>query len=107
MVGAWFVTDGVTVTLEAYDALNNLLDSTTVSSGFYNIEYAELRASGIKYVIFHDAGDYWGLDDLTYVPETAPWLQVHPEAKFYPYFFQSQQLLIVLLKLDVVFSLHS
>ncbi|MHA2374634.1 MAG: DUF7507 domain-containing protein [Candidatus Thorarchaeota archaeon] len=78
MVGAWFVTDGTTVVLEAYDASNNLLDTTTVSSGFYNIEYAEVRASGIKYVVFYDTANYWGLDDLTYVPETAPWLVVHP-----------------------------
>ncbi len=65
-VGAWFVTGIVTVNLTAYDAQNNLLDNTSVYSGLANIKYAEVQASGIKYVIFYNGGNRWVMDDLTY-----------------------------------------
>ena len=71
MVGAWFVTDSTTVYLYAYDSLGNLLDYTSVFSGYYNNKFAKVQASGIAYVIFHDTAAYWGLDDLIFIYENA------------------------------------
>jgi len=74
MVGAWFMTDGVTVYLYAYDALDTLLASTSVYSGSGTGKYAELQANNIKYVIFQDAQNKWIMDDLSYeqCPTEAP-----------------------------------
>jgi len=62
-------------TLEAYDAANNLLDS---DSGAANLRYADGNAGGpgtlhvdwngtdhIAYVIVHDTGNFWLVDDIT------------------------------------------
>jgi hypothetical protein len=54
------------VELKAYDESGTLLDSTTVQSGYLNTVYAEVEGVGIKYVVFEDSANYWGMDDLIY-----------------------------------------
>ncbi|MHA1907986.1 MAG: PKD domain-containing protein, partial [Candidatus Thorarchaeota archaeon] len=68
LVGAWFVS-GDPVYLEAYDQYDNLIASATITPGYYNYAYAEVAAAGIAYVIFHDSGNMFGFDDLSYIPE--------------------------------------
>jgi PKD repeat protein len=67
-VGGWF-SSASTVYIEAYDVWDNLIGSTSFIPGLYTNTYADVRADGIKYVIIQDAGNYWSLDDLSYVPQ--------------------------------------
>ena len=67
-IGAWFTTY-YPVTINAYDEDDNLLASTTIDTGYTNLGYAEIVADGIKYVVMHDYGYYWTMDDLVYQPQ--------------------------------------
>ena len=53
--------------LEAYDDLGNLLDS---DSGVANLRtgtmtFLTVEADGMRYVVMHDSGNHWLVDDLT------------------------------------------
>ncbi len=67
-VGAWFCTSSHTVYLEAYDAADNLLTSGFVSSGFGYNAYLSVTdpQCRIRYVVIHDMGSGWWLDDFDY-----------------------------------------
>ncbi len=66
MVGAWFMTDSTTVYLKAYNVQGDLLNQTSVYSGYTYGKYADVQSIGINYVIFEDNANYWVLDDLIY-----------------------------------------
>ena len=71
-VEAWYTT-GSDMYLEAYDSSGNLITS---SYGSYNYGYDSLisvssASMDIAYVIFHDQGDFFSIDDLAYTPEPA------------------------------------
>lgn len=67
-VGAWFCTGSWTVFLEAYDSADNLLTSDYVSSGYGQTAYLSVSdpECRIRYVIIHDGGLGWTLDDFDY-----------------------------------------
>jgi len=60
-----------TTYLDAYDAEGNLLQSATGGGNLYTncLDYLSVDAPGIAYVIVHDAGNYWLIDDLEVTPE--------------------------------------
>lgn len=57
--------------LEAYDEFDNLLDSdvgpaNTQWEGNYSLGYLTVNApSNMAYVLMHDAGNYWGVDNIS------------------------------------------
>lgn len=64
-VGLWYTSYGP-VYLEAYDATNNLITSTTGQSNYGTNSYLEVTGSNIAYVIFHDHTNYMTIDDFTF-----------------------------------------
>jgi len=65
-VGVWYTTGQTDAFLEAYDSQGNLLQR---AEGIYNYgfsNYLEVSGSNIAYVIIHDTGDWFGIDDLSY-----------------------------------------
>jgi hypothetical protein len=73
-VGAWFGTSSHTISLEAYDAADNLLTSGHVSSGYGQNAYLSVSdpECRIRYVIIHDTGLGWTLDDFDYTLCASP-----------------------------------
>jgi hypothetical protein len=70
-VEAWY-TSGSTFYLEAYDSSDNLLTSASGPSNLGTNSLISVNAGNIAYVIFHDSGDFWTVDDLAYQPVPAP-----------------------------------
>ena len=57
------------LTVEAYDSSNNLLDSktgpaNTKSKGGTGLTYLTVSHSDIAYVLLHDSGSYWMIDNI-------------------------------------------
>jgi len=55
------------VTMEAYDASNALIDSASLTSSNYDthtFDRLTVSHNGIKYVLIHDDGSFWIIDDL-------------------------------------------
>jgi GH25 family lysozyme M1 (1,4-beta-N-acetylmuramidase) len=69
-VGGWFCADYGTVYLEAYDAGGALVASNSLGPNYGSNSYLSVSDSqgGIKYVIIHDASNYWSVDNLEYTP---------------------------------------
>ncbi len=70
-VGLWYTCQyGTGLYLEAYDEGENLIDEVNgpINVGFSN--YFEINAPGISYVVVHDSGNYFTIDDLDYTLET-------------------------------------
>lgn len=76
MNGTWFQTGVSTATdfwLEAYDASDNLLDTATTGpctqwEGCTDMVWLRVDApsgTNIAYVILHDTGNYWEVDEMT------------------------------------------
>ena len=80
-IGAWFTTY-YPVTIYAYDEYDNLLASTTIDTGYTNLGYAEIVVDGIKYVVMHDSGYFWTMDDLTYLSQIFEGDEVNFEGTF-------------------------
>jgi hypothetical protein len=73
-VEAWYTTNSSTLYMEAYDALNNFLTST---SGSYNESTNSLISlswspGNIARIIFHDGGGHFTLDDFAYEVNAIP-----------------------------------
>jgi hypothetical protein len=73
--GSYFTTgysSESTFYLEAYDALDNLIDSdtgpgNTVNNGGSGLDYLTVSSAGndIAYVIVHDTGNFWLVDNIS------------------------------------------
>jgi hypothetical protein len=71
-VGAWYASS-FDLFIGAYDASGNLISS---SYGSYSLQQdSHISVSSVSmniaYVVFHDNGNYYVLDDLEYTPEPA------------------------------------
>ena len=80
-VGAWLCAGDGTVYLEAYDAVNNLVASGSVSSGTGYNAYLSVTdpQCRIRYVVIHDGANVWTLDDFEYTqcrPPSIPTLSL-------------------------------
>ena len=55
-----------TLYLEAYDSNDNMLDSASGGSNLDTgtMNYLRVNAPGMAYIIVHDSGNYWLIDDL-------------------------------------------
>ena len=70
-VGAWY-TSGSTFYLEAYDASDNLLDSAAGSPNLGTNSLISVSGGNIAYVLFHDYGAMYSIDDLEFTPVPVP-----------------------------------
>jgi hypothetical protein len=62
-------SDNPGVEMEAYDAGNSLIDQTDVcpvTVGTGTMCQLTVSGNGIRYVLIHDANNYWVIDDLCY-----------------------------------------
>jgi hypothetical protein len=62
----WYTSDNAFV-LEAYDASNNLITSSTGGSNYASNSFISVSSGSdnIKYVVMHDDGNYFTVDDFT------------------------------------------
>jgi len=76
-----WVSSAFGLTADAYDASGTLIDTESVAANLDTGQMARLRVEAppgqtISYVIFHDTGNYWLIDDLSTdasgVPATRP-----------------------------------
>ena len=67
-VGSGWVVPGTTITMEAYDAFDVLVDSNTVAYN-YILQTLSVQAPGITKIIVSFTGPYLVLDDLAFVQE--------------------------------------
>lgn len=71
-VGVWY-TSYYSLHLEAYDASGNLLAASVGTSTYPSASrWLAVDAPNIAYVIVHDSGNYFGIDDFTYECNVAP-----------------------------------
>lgn len=71
-VGTWYSTAYSGAFLEAYDSEGALIKSTSGGPSYTYSSYIELSGSNIAYVIIHDSGGWFTIDDLTYeTPDTS------------------------------------
>lgn len=70
VVGAWF-SAATTLYLEAYDASDNLIASSSMPSNYGSNSYMSVSvdSASIKRVRIHDTGNFWTMDDLYYSTE--------------------------------------
>ncbi|MBD3234047.1 MAG: T9SS type A sorting domain-containing protein [candidate division Zixibacteria bacterium] len=64
-VGLWY-TSYYDFYLEAYDAGGTLIASAQGPSNYTYSDYIEVNADGIAYVIYHNSGDFFVIDDFEY-----------------------------------------
>ena len=67
----WY-TSLSTFYMEAYDASDALLDTAIGASNFGSNSLLSVTGSDIAYVILHDTGNYFTVDDFAYEPIPAP-----------------------------------
>ena len=70
-VGAWYTSLG-SFYLEAYDASDNLLDSAEGLSNLGTNSLISVSGGSIAYVLFHDGGGTYAIDDLEFTPVPVP-----------------------------------
>ncbi|MCP4633090.1 MAG: T9SS type A sorting domain-containing protein, partial [candidate division Zixibacteria bacterium] len=65
---AYAASSSYGLSLEAYDSLGNLLQSVVGSGGTYRVSYLTVTSSAenIAYVVMHDHGGYFVIDDVMY-----------------------------------------
>jgi hypothetical protein len=66
-VSLWFTSGWGSLTIDAYDAGNNLIDSVSGSSNYGTSSYLSMThgSSDIAWVKIHDHGNYFTIDDFT------------------------------------------
>ena len=69
-VGLWYTSAITGLYLEAYDASNTLLASSFGGTNYGSNSSLDVSASGIAYVIIHDSGNFFTVDDFTYTATT-------------------------------------
>ena len=70
-VETWYTSAG-NFYLEAYDAGDTLLDSATGASNIGSNSLISVSGANIAYVLFHDVGNFYTIDDLGFTPIPAP-----------------------------------
>ncbi len=67
-VGMWY-TSYFTFHVEAYDGNDSLLVSASAPANYGSTDFVEVNSVGIAYVIYHNSGDLFVIDDFEYEDE--------------------------------------
>ena len=70
-VEMWYTCGGGTLYLEGYNANGQLVATDTGAENLGSTDLASITGPDIAYIIVHDTGNAFTVDDLGYVPEPA------------------------------------